>query len=185
MSGHTPHEPFNWSLFDTPIGRCGIAWTARGVTAVQLPEAHDRETRARLLRIRPAAAETVPSGDILAAIDAITALLSGERIDLSCIALDWTNVPDFHRRVYDIARTIAPGTTLTYGEVARRLGDASLSRAVGQALGRNPFVLIVPCHRVLAAGRKVGGFSAPGGAGTKLRILRIEGVELGEPDLFD
>jgi methylated-DNA-[protein]-cysteine S-methyltransferase len=175
----------NWALFDTSIGRCGIAWTARGIAAVQLPEVGEHETRARLLRSRPEAVESLPSGDVQAAIDAITALLRGERIDLSFIPLDVTGVPNFHQRVYDIARTIPPGSTLTYGDIAKRLGDVTLSRAVGQALGRNPFVVIVPCHRVLAAGGKVGGFSAPGGAATKLRMLKIEGVELGEPDLFD
>jgi methylated-DNA-[protein]-cysteine S-methyltransferase len=175
----------NWTLFDTPIGRCGIAWNERGVTAVQLPEATEGATRARLLRSRPSAVECEPPEPIKKAIDAIDALLHGERVDLSFIPLDDAAVPEFHRRVYDIARTIAPGATLTYGDIAKRLGDITLSRAVGQALGRNPFVIIVPCHRVLAAGGKTGGFSAPGGAETKLRMLRIEGVYIGEPDLFD
>jgi methylated-DNA-[protein]-cysteine S-methyltransferase len=175
----------NWALFDASIGRCGIVWSERGIVAVQLPETGERETQVRLLRSRPEAIESVPPDNVQAAIDAITALLRGERIDLSFIPLDVAGVPEFHRRVYDIARTIAPGSTLTYGDIAKRLGDVTLSRAVGQALGRNPFVVIVPCHRVLAAGGKVGGFSAPGGAETKVRMLKIEGVQLGEPDLFD
>jgi methylated-DNA-[protein]-cysteine S-methyltransferase len=175
----------NWTLFDTAVGRCGIAWSERGITAVQLPETTERATRARLLKARPNAVEREPPAAIQKAIDAIGALLRGERVDLSFIPLDDAAVPEFHRRVYDIARTIAPGATLTYGDIAKRLGDITLSRAVGQALGRNPFVIIVPCHRVLAAGGKKGGFSAPGGTETKLRMLRIEGVYVGEPDLFD
>src|ERR1043165_8802781 len=104
----------NWTLFDTAIGRCGIAWSERGVTAVQLPEATERATRARLLRGRPNAVERKPPQLIQNAIDAIVALLRGEHTDLSFIALDDAAVPEFHRQVYGIARTIAPGTTLTY-----------------------------------------------------------------------
>lgn len=175
----------NWAQFDTTLGRCGIAWSARGVSAVQLPERAEQATRARLLRTRPEATEAAPPPAIAAAIASITALLSGARTDLTDIRLDPAGISDFDQRVYAIARTIPPGQTLTYGDVARRLGDPGLARAVGQALGRNPYVLIVPCHRVLAAGRKVGGFSAAGGTRTKLDLLSIEGVELREPDLFD
>jgi methylated-DNA-[protein]-cysteine S-methyltransferase len=94
-------------------------------------------------------------------------------------------VLDFNRRVYDVARTIRPGATISYGEIAARLGDPSLARDVAQALSQNPFPIIVPCHRVLAAGGKMGGFSAPGGVRTKLRLLSIEGAQYGEPTLFD
>jgi methylated-DNA-[protein]-cysteine S-methyltransferase len=110
------------------------------------------------------------------AIEGVVALLSGEKRDLSAIALDTTEVPEFHRRVYAVARAVPPGSTITYGEIATRLGDPTAARAVGQALGRNPFALIVPCHRVLAAGGNAGGFSASGGATTKLRLLAIEGA---------
>ena len=114
------------------------------------------------------------------------ALLSGERRDLSFVALDMEGVPELHRRVYEVARTIPPGETLTYGEIARRLGDPRQARAVGQALAQNPFAIVVPCHRVLAAGGRTGGFSAPGGTGTKLRILEIEGARARAiPTLFD
>jgi methylated-DNA-[protein]-cysteine S-methyltransferase len=110
------------------------------------------------------------------AIEAMGALLRGEARDLSAIALDMERVPAFHRRVYEAARAIAPGRTLTYGEIAQRIGAPGSARAVGQALGRNPFAIVVPCHRVLAAGGKAGGFSAGGGVSTKLRMLAIEGA---------
>ena len=120
------------------------------------------------------------------ALDGIVALLRGEASDLSAVALDMERVPPFHRRVYEAARTIPPGATLSYGEIAARLGAPGSARAVGQALGRNPFAIVVPCHRVLAAGGKVGGFSANGGVTTKLRLLSIEGARAnGSAALFD
>jgi methylated-DNA-[protein]-cysteine S-methyltransferase len=119
-------------------------------------------------------------------IDDIVALLQGEAIDLSEVALDMSRVDEFERRVYEVARTIQPGATLTYGEIATRLGDRSLARDVGQAMGRNPFPIVVPCHRVLAAGGKAGGFSANGGLSTKLRMLTIERARTSDaPTLFD
>jgi methylated-DNA-[protein]-cysteine S-methyltransferase len=165
-----------FTLFDTPIGRCGLAWTGRGIAAVQLPEAREAETRARLRRRFPDAREVPPSPAARRARDAIVALLGGEARDLSAIALDTEGVPPFHRRVYEATRGIPPGTTLSYGEIASRLGAPGSARAVGQALGRNPFAIVVPCHRVLAAGGKAGGFSADGGVATKLRLLAIEGA---------
>jgi methylated-DNA-[protein]-cysteine S-methyltransferase len=165
-----------FTLFDTAIGRCGIAWSGRGVAGTQLPEARDGETRARLRRRFPDAREAAPPPDVQRALDAITALLAGGRSALDAVALDMDGVPPFHRRVYEVARGIPAGETLSYGEVAARLGDPSLARAVGQALGRNPFAIVVPCHRVLAAGGKTGGFSGSGGVATKLRLLAIEGV---------
>src|SRR6516164_3560011 len=139
-----------FALFDTAIGRCGLAWGERGV-------------------------------------DRIAALLRGEVSDLSNIALDMDEVPTFHRRVYEAARAIPPGRTLSYGDVAARAGAPGAARAVGQALGRNPFPIVVPCHRVLAAGGKIGGFSAQGGIATKRRMLAIEGAQLNgaTPPLFD
>lgn len=173
-------------LFDTAIGRCGIVWGERGIAAVYLPESNERQTRARLLRRFPGAAESAPPAEVQSAVEAIAALLAGERRDLSAIPLDLEGVPEFHRRVYEIARTIPPGETLTYGEVARRLGDPLQARAVGQALGQNRHPIVVPCHRVLAAGGRTGGFSAPGGRSTKLRLLEIEGAGAGAiPTLFD
>jgi methylated-DNA-[protein]-cysteine S-methyltransferase len=120
------------------------------------------------------------------AIEGIISLLRGERHDLSAIALDMDGLPSFDRRVYEVARTIAPGATLSYGEISARLGARDLAREVGQALGRNPFPIIVPCHRVLAAGGKAGGFSANGGITTKLRLLTIERARTSDaPTLFD
>jgi methylated-DNA-[protein]-cysteine S-methyltransferase len=165
-----------FAIFDTAIGRCGIAWGARGVAGVQLPEAGESETRTRLLHRFPAAGEMPPPTEVQSAVDCITALLRGEASDLSIIALDMSLVPAFHRRVYEAARTIPPGMTLSYGEIAAQIGAPGAARAVGQALGRNPFPIVVPCHRVLAAGGKIGGFSAQGGVATKRRMLAIEGV---------
>src|SRR5215510_692712 len=175
-----------FALFDTDIGPCGIAWGARGVTGVQLPEASEARTRARLVRRYPHAREAPPPADVRPVIDGIVALLRGEASDLSAAALDMDEVPEFDRRVYEAARSIAPGATLSYGEIAARLGERGLARDVGQALGRNPFPLIVPCHRVLAAGGKAGGFSANGGVTTKLRLLTIERARTSDaPTLFD
>jgi methylated-DNA-[protein]-cysteine S-methyltransferase len=175
-----------FTLFDTAIGICGITWGERGVVAVQLPERNELATRTRLLRRYADAREMSPPPDVQRTIDAITALLRGERIDLCAVVLDLERIEPFERQVYDIARTIVPGTTSTYGEIATQLGDRALARDVGTALGRNPVPLIVPCHRVLAAGGKVGGFSANGGVTTKLRLLSIEGARVGEePTLFD
>ncbi len=175
-----------FALFDTAIGWCGIAWGARGVAGVQLPEAGDTETRARILHRFPAAGEASPPPEVQGAVDRIVALLGGEVSDLSAIALDMDDVPAFHRRVYEVARTIPPGKTLSYGDLAARLGAPGAARAVGQALGRNPFPIVVPCHRVLAAGGKIGGFSAQGGVVTKRRMLAIEGAQMnGVTQLFD
>jgi len=174
-----------YHLFNTAVGRCGLVWGAGGIVGVQLPATRDDAAEAYLLRRYPAAREVVPPDAIRRVIDDIVALLDGERRDLSAAALDMTEVPSFHQRVYAVARGIRPGATLTYGEIAARLGDRNAAREVGEAMGRNPFPLIVPCHRVLAAGGKVGGFSAVGGVALKLRLLGIEGATVGEtPSLF-
>jgi O-6-methylguanine DNA methyltransferase len=170
--------PRGFALFDTAIGACGIAWSDGGIVSVQLPERSEGATRARLARKCAGARESLPPHDVQRAIDAISSLLDGEPSDLSFIRLDVEGIPEFHRRVYDVARTIPPGATLSYGDIASRLGDPGSARAVGQALGRNPFVLVVPCHRVVAAGGKTGGFSANGGTATKLTLLAIEGAQL-------
>jgi methylated-DNA-[protein]-cysteine S-methyltransferase len=176
----------HFAVFDTAIGPCGLVWGEHGILGVQLPERNEAATRARLLRRHPAAQETAPSGDIRVARDAMIALLSGENRDLSEIALDTRDLPPLHARVYEIARTIAPGATLTYGDIAIGLGDRTLAQAVGQALGKNPYPIIVPCHRVLASGGKIGGFSAPTGIALKRKILAIESVHArGAPSLFD
>jgi methylated-DNA-[protein]-cysteine S-methyltransferase len=174
-----------FALFETTIGCCGIVWSARGIAGMQIPEASKAATRARVLRRYPSAVEAPPSPAINEAIDGITALLRGEPRDLAGVKIDDASTPEFSARVYAIARKIPPGQTMTYGEIAERLGDRLLAREVGTALGQNPCPIIMPCHRVLAAGQKTGGFSAPGGVATKLRLLTIEGAQPGGPTLFD
>jgi len=173
-----------FALFETSLGVCGIAWNARGITGLQLPETSAEATRARLQRRWPGAVESEPPADVRRAIDQVLALLGGAAVDLLDVALDLDGVPEFHRRVYEVARSIPPGRTLTYGDIARRLGVPQEAREVGQALGRNPVAIIVPCHRVLAANGRMGGFSASGGVATKRRMLEIEGA-LGGGPLFD
>jgi len=163
-----------FALFETAIGRCAISWGDAGISGVHLPEASVSATRLRMLARHPELREVSPPPVVQRAIDRIITLLRGEGTDLGQIALDMRLVPAFHRRVYELARTIPPGKTLSYGEVAARVGSPGAARAVGQALGRNPFAIVVPCHRVLAAGGKPGGFSANGGVDTKLELLRIE-----------
>lgn len=173
-------------LFDTVLGACGAAWDGRALLGVQLPEANEAAGRARMRSRFPLLPETSPPDWVRAAIGRIQALLAGQPDDLAGIPLAMEGVPPFHQRVYEIARAIPPGRTMTYGEVAQRLGEPSAARAVGQALGRNPFAPVIPCHRVLAAGGAGGGFSAEGGVATKLRMLQIERAQLGaDPGLFD
>ncbi len=175
----------SFALFETAIGHCAIVWSERGIAGVQLPEADADATRRRVLCRFAGAREAMPSADVQRAIDGVVALLAGEPRDLRDVVIDDDETPDFNRRVYAIARTIPPGQTMTYGEIAERLGDKLLARAVGQALGENPVPIIMPCHRVLAAGGKSGGFSASGGVVTKLRLLTIEGAQPGGPTLFE
>jgi len=175
----------SYALFDTAIATCGIVWSARGVAGVQLPEKDAATTRARLRRRHPQAQEAVPPAQVRLVMDKIMGLLAGELCDLTGVTVDDTAVSEFNRSVYAIARAIPPGETMTYGEIAERLGDKTLARAVGQALGENPTPLIVPCHRVLAANGKSGGFSAAGGVITKLRLLSIEGAQPTGPTLFE
>jgi len=174
-----------FALFDTAIGRCAIAWNGKGIVGVLLPERDDAVLRARLLRRHPGARETATPDRVARAIDGIVTLIAGEHRDLSDIVLDLRGVPEFNRRVYAVARTIKPGATLTYGAISAQLGEPD-ARRIGEAMGRNPCPIIVPCHRVVAAGGKTGGFSAPGGAATKRRLLAIEGARTeAEPTLFD
>jgi methylated-DNA-[protein]-cysteine S-methyltransferase len=177
-----------YALFATPIGHCGIAWSAAGLTGVQLPEGDATQTRARMARRFPQCQEGEPPESVREAMDAVVGLLSGsppEPADLRHIVLDLDGVSDFHQRVYAAARALRPGQTTTYGDMARDLGEPGAARAVGQALGANPFAPIVPCHRILAAHGRSGGFSAHGGADTKLRLLEIEHAQIDGPGLFD
>lgn len=178
-----------YALFPTVLGHCGIAWGDKGLTGVQLPEADEAATRARMARRFPQCAEeAAPPAHVQAAMDAMAALLNGtppHPTDLSHLPLDMDGVPPFHQRVYALARQIPPGQTRTYGELAQQLGEPGAARAVGQALGANPFAPVVPCHRVLAAGARSGGFSANGGVSTKLRMLLAERAQFDGPGLFD
>lgn len=174
-------------LFDTAIGRCAIAWGDRGILSLNLPDADDDKTLARLRRRTPDAHEITegdePPETIMAVIARIRALAEGRTARFDDVELDMGEVSPFERDVLELTRRIGPGETRTYGEIALELGDIGLSRRVGQALGRNPFPIIVPCHRVVGAGGTMTGFSAPGGTDTKRKLLKIEGA-IG-PDLFD
>ena len=174
-----------YALFDTAIGWAGFAWGDQGLVGVHLPERDPQTARESFLRRFPDAAEAAPPADLTPTLEAIRALMRGEKADLTEAPLDIDRVPEFNAKVYAIARSIPPGETLTYGEIAVKLGDKLLARDVGAALGKNPWPIIVPCHRVTAAGGKLGGFSARGGAQTKLKLLTIEQAHAaGEPDLF-
>jgi methylated-DNA-[protein]-cysteine S-methyltransferase len=176
----------SFTLFDTTLGRCGVVWGERGIVAVQLPQPSERQTLVRLKQRHAGLVEAPPPLAVQEAIDGMVELLEGQPADLSAIELDLSEVPEFNRSVYTIARTIPPGATLTYGDIAKRLGGVELSRNVGTALGQNPCPIVVPCHRVLAAGGKPGGFSANGGVVTKLKMLEIEGAPVNHtPSLFD
>jgi methylated-DNA-[protein]-cysteine S-methyltransferase len=175
-----------FALFDTLIGRCGLAWGERGLIGVQLPETSPGAAWARLRRRFPDAIEREPPPEMEKVIERIRDLLAGGRDDLADIPLDLDGQPAFNLRVYAIARAINPGDVSTYGEVARAMGEPGAARAVGKALGENPWPIVVPCHRVLAASGGMGGFSAPGGAETKARLLTIERAKTSEtPTLFD
>ncbi len=177
-------EP-GWALFPTAIGTCGLAWGPGGITGAQLPEADEAATRARLQHRFGAAAESRPPPAAAALIDELQALLRGEPRHLDGRQIDWTGVPEFAQRVYRLTLAIAPGQTRTYGEIAHALGLPGGARAVGRALGANPFAPLVPCHRVLAADGRLGGFSAAGGAHAKQALLLIEGAGGdGQPQLF-
>jgi methylated-DNA-[protein]-cysteine S-methyltransferase len=167
-------------LFSTTLGRAGVAWNDRGLIGVELPDAGQGKS---LDRLRAAAGSAEPSADppaswVLSAIARLTRYLDGEDGDLSSIPLDYASAPPFHRKVYDASRRIGRGQILTYGELAALAGSPLASRAVGQAMSKNPLPILIPCHRVVAAGGKPGGFSAPGGLVTKARLLALEGAEL-------
>ena len=174
------------TVFPTAIGWCGLAWGSDGIVAAQRPERDRGATAARLRRRLAGAVDAPPPDAVATARDGIVALLDGEAVDLTGVVLDLAGVSAFEQRVYAVARTVGPGRTTTYGEVAERAGAPGQARAVGQAMGRNPCPIIVPCHRVLAAHGALGGFSAHGGTVTKRRLLFIEGALPSEPlPLFD
>ncbi|MBF6352475.1 MULTISPECIES: methylated-DNA--[protein]-cysteine S-methyltransferase [Nocardia] len=174
--------PFDATDFDTAIGRCAVAWHGDTVVRFLLPGPDPQSTPL------PDNARRIPApeaGPRAAVLTRIRAHLDGDLDDLRWIPLDLTGLPQFHRAVYTVTRAIDPGRTLSYGEVADRIGTPGAAQAVGRALGRNPIPLIIPCHRVLAADHALHGFSAPGGTATKQRLLAIERTSgFGEPTLF-
>lgn len=167
------------TVFETTLGTFGIGWTADGIARLQLPGLDTAETLERINRDGAYASE--PTRDVEAVINLIEDYADGIVVDFRAARLDLARVPEFHRRTYELLLDCGWGQTTTYGELARQLGDVTLSRAVGQAMGAKPIPLIIPCHRVLASNGKPGGFSAPGGAESKLRMLALEGVRPGVP----
>ena len=169
-------ERSSYAFFETPLGLCAIVWDARGIIGTQLPEAGRGIATRRLQRRFPDAHNGPPPPAIGAAMARIAAALGGAKDDFGDLALDWRAVGAFDRAVYQAARAIPAGETITYGALAQRLGDPGRAQAVGQALGRNPWPIIVPCHRITGSDGRMGGFSAPGGRATKLKLLEIEGA---------
>lgn len=168
----------HFTLFQTALGPCGLVWSERGVVGFQLPERSEQLTLEKLVERFPAAVPAKATGTNARCVALLTRLLAGEPSDLSQVKLDVGSAPDFHQRVYEVVQQIPHGKTVTYGEVAALAGSPKASRAVGQAMARNPVALIVPCHRVTAASGKLGGFSAYGGAATKQVLLALEGANL-------
>jgi methylated-DNA-[protein]-cysteine S-methyltransferase len=165
-------------LFDTAIGPCGIAWSERGLTGVHLPEADRARTEQRLAAKVASAGAAEPPPWVNALIADIQRYLAGEPVDFSAVTVDLAGIDPFRRKLYEAMRAIGFGNTTTYGELARTIGlsEPQAAQDVGQAMGRNPVPIVIPCHRVLAAGKKLGGFSAHGGPSTKARLLALEGV---------
>jgi methylated-DNA-[protein]-cysteine S-methyltransferase len=175
-----------FALFPTAIGACALVWRDDTVIGASLPESTEAATRARIARNFPDIEEAPPPPAVAEAMALVARLLAGEAVDLSAIPIDLAAADAFEQRVYAIVHAIPRGEIRTYGEVAAAIGAPGAARAVGTALGRNPIPIIVPCHRVLAAAGRSGGFSAPGGTATKFRMLAIEGAKRpGAPELFD
>ncbi|MEZ5854961.1 MAG: methylated-DNA--[protein]-cysteine S-methyltransferase [Hyphomicrobiaceae bacterium] len=182
---NTSDAPGHYALFPTELGICGIAWRDGHVISTNLPEPSEAEIRDRLVRRSGGAEPGTPPQWVRQAIDAITALLAGNPNDLAFIPCDYGQADDFRVKIYQLTRTIPPGETTTYGDIAERLGNKRFAQAVGQAMGHNPLPIIVPCHRVMGANGKLTGFSANGGIETKLRMLDIERAAIGaEAGLF-
>jgi methylated-DNA-[protein]-cysteine S-methyltransferase len=171
-----------YHIFETAGGFCGIAWDDVGVTRFQLPTKSAESTERLLLRRIPGATASAPTSEMATVVTAVKRYFAGEEVDFSGVKLDLEDQDDFFKRIYDAARRIGWGHTTTYGTLAKELGAGpEAARDVGQAMAKNPVALIIPCHRVLAAGGKIGGFSAPGGSNTKQRMLEMEGVHVAPP----
>jgi methylated-DNA-[protein]-cysteine S-methyltransferase len=165
-----------YTVFDTAFGRCGIAWSDAGVVGVQLPEAREIETLRRLFRLFPEARELRPPSSIAAAIEAIIVTLRGQDVDLADVNLDMSDVAPFNQRVYEYLRQIPRGETRIHDQIAAHLHVAGAVHSVANALAKNPFPLIVPCHRVLDAGNGLDKPSPHSGIISKRRLLALEGA---------
>ena len=177
--GQTTHH---YLIFETAGGFCGIAWNGVGITRFQLPTKTADATERLVLRRVPEAVPGTLAGEVATAVAAAQRYFAGEEMDFSGFVLDLGDEDAFFTQIYAAARQVGWGLTTTYGTLAKELGaPPEAARDVGQAMAQNPVPLIIPCHRVLAAGGKVGGFSAPGGAAAKLRMLALEGVQVGPP----
>jgi methylated-DNA-[protein]-cysteine S-methyltransferase len=173
----TAHHYF---IFETAGGFCGIAWNSVGITRFQLPTRSPEATERILLRRVPGAEPSAPTPEVAEAVAAVKRYFEGEEPDFSSFKLDLGEQDPFFERIYTAARRVGWGHTTTYGALAKELeAGPEAARDVGQAMANNPVALIIPCHRVVAAGGKVGGFSAPGGSAAKLRMLELEGVHVG------
>lgn len=172
-----------YRVFDTAQGPCGLAWNDAGISRLQLPARDAAATERSLLRRLPDAVPGTPPSAVADSIAAIRRYFDGEHVEFGDASLDLEDQSEFFRQVYTAARRVGWGCTTTYGALAKELGGGwEAAREIGQAMAKNPVALIIPCHRVLAAGGKVGGFSAPGGAATKVKMLALEGVHLGAPE---
>ncbi|HTH98833.1 MAG TPA: methylated-DNA--[protein]-cysteine S-methyltransferase [Stellaceae bacterium] len=170
----------SYTIFETVDGFCAIAWNDAGITAFQLPSKKLAETRRRILHKAPGAELDEPNAKVADTIAAAQRYFQGEQVDFSAVPIDFTHQSAFFTRIYEALRQVHYGRTTTYGALAKQIGAGpEAARDVGQAMATNPVPLIVPCHRVLAAGGKTGGFSAPGGTKSKLRMLELEGVHVG------
>jgi methylated-DNA-[protein]-cysteine S-methyltransferase len=177
--GQTMHHYF---IFETAGGFCGIAWNNVGITRFQLPTRSPAATERVLLRRVPGAKPGTPTPEVAEAVAAVKRYFEGEETDFSGVQLDLGEQDPFFERIYTAARRVGWGHTTTYGALAKELGAGpEAARDVGQAMAKNPVALIIPCHRVLAAGGKIGGFSAPGGSSAKIRMLKLEGVHIEPP----
>lgn len=167
-----------YCIFETAHGFCGIAWSDAGIARFQLPAKSAEAAERMMLRRTPGAEPGAPPSTVKAAVVAVQQYFEGEETDFSGVALDLDGQEEFFKRVYATARQLKWGQTTTYGTIAKEMGGGwEMARDVGQAMSRNPIPLIIPCHRVLAAGGKLGGFSAPGGASSKMRMLALEGID--------
>jgi methylated-DNA-[protein]-cysteine S-methyltransferase len=171
-------------VFETAMGFCAIAWSDAGVMRFQLPT-NSAEAADRLMRRRaPGAEPGAPPEDVAAIIETAKRYFAGEETDFSHVRVDLAGEEAFFAQIYEALRRVGWGRTTTYGALAKEVGAGrEAARDVGEAMARNPAPLIIPCHRVLAAGGKIGGFSAPGGPKTKARMLELEGVRLGPPEV--